>query len=96
MEGLWVTAAADAQAGRQNWVQDAYNLTTVKSPTFTADRGYQGNGTTSYLWTGTIDPSVPVEVVRIESTECDKCEADDGGFGSETWFDAAGEEVAQD
>ena len=47
LDCLWGMAAADAQAARQNWSQDAHDLTTVNSPTFTADRGYRGNGTTS-------------------------------------------------
>lgn len=38
-----------------------------------------------------IDPDVPPEVVRIESSSCDRC--DDGGFGTETWLDADGKEV---
>jgi len=49
LDCLYVTAAADSQAARRNWVQDAHNLTAVNSPTFTADRGYAGNGSTSYL-----------------------------------------------
>lgn len=51
LDALYLTAAADAQAARRNWVQDAYNLTAVNSPTFTADRGYAGNGSSSYLRT---------------------------------------------
>lgn len=52
LDVLYVTAAADAQAGQRNWKADAFNLTEVNSPTFTADRGYAGNGTTSYVDTG--------------------------------------------
>lgn len=52
LDALYLTAAADAQAARRNWVQDAFNLTAVNSPTFTADRGYAGNGSSSYLRTG--------------------------------------------
>lgn len=52
LDVLWITAAADAQAGQRNWISDNFNLTPVNSPTFTADRGYAGNGTTSYLTTG--------------------------------------------
>lgn len=39
----------------------------------------------------TIDPDVPSNVAVIESSKCDVC--DDGDFGTETWFDAAGEVV---
>lgn len=52
LDALYVMAAADAQAARQNWIADQYNLTAVSSPTFTADRGYQGDGAASYLGTG--------------------------------------------
>src|SRR5262249_48812132 len=48
-----------AQAARLNWVADQYNLTAVNSPTFTTDRGYTGNGTTSNLDTG-FNPTVAV------------------------------------
>jgi len=53
LDVLWMLAAHDAQAGRLNWKAPAsFALTEVNSPTFTADRGYAGNGTTSYLDTG--------------------------------------------
>lgn len=52
LDALYLTAAADAQAGQRNWIADAFNLTPVNSPTFTADRGYAGNGSSSYLNTG--------------------------------------------
>lgn len=50
--GLWVLAAADAQAASLNWISSANTLTPVASPTFTADRGYAGDGVASYLDTG--------------------------------------------
>lgn len=49
---LYVEAAADSQAARRNWVADQYNLTAVASPSFTADRGFTSDGTSSYLSTG--------------------------------------------
>ncbi len=52
LDALYLLAAHSAQAARLNWIADQYNLTAVNSPTFTADRGYQGNGTSSYLDTG--------------------------------------------
>lgn len=52
LDALYVMAAADSQAARRNWIADQYNMTAVASPTFTADRGYQGDGTSSYLSTG--------------------------------------------
>lgn len=52
LDALYVTAAETAQAAQQNWKANTFNLTPTASPTFTADRGYAGNGTTSYLATG--------------------------------------------
>lgn len=52
---LYVLAAHDAQAARLNVkVPSTYALTAVAAPTFTADEGYQGNGSTQYLKTGFI------------------------------------------
>jgi hypothetical protein len=48
-DAIYLTAAADSQAARRNWIADQYNLSTVNSPTFTADRGYAGDGASSYL-----------------------------------------------
>lgn len=52
LDALYVMAAADSQAARQNWIADQYNLTPVAAPTFNADRGYTPNGSSSYLATG--------------------------------------------
>jgi hypothetical protein len=52
LDAFYVLAAADAQSSLLNWVSASYNLTTVNAPTFVADQGYTGNGTTSYLDTG--------------------------------------------
>jgi hypothetical protein len=52
LDALYVMAAHDSQAARQNWIADEYNLTPVASPTFTVDRGYQSDGSSSYLTTG--------------------------------------------
>jgi len=50
---LWMLAAHDAQAARLNWITPAsFTLSEVNSPTFTTDRGYAGDGSTSYLDTG--------------------------------------------
>ena len=50
LDVLWVEAAHDEQASRLNWKNNSsFDLTAVNTPTFTADRGYAGNGTTSYL-----------------------------------------------
>ncbi|RWL19735.1 MAG: hypothetical protein EOR57_14170 [Mesorhizobium sp.] len=52
LDALWIMAAADSQAARQNWKVDLYNLTAVSSPTFTTDRGFAGDGSASHLTTG--------------------------------------------
>lgn len=52
MDCLYVMAAHDAQAARLNWIADQDNLVPVNSPVFTVDRGYAGDGATSYLTTG--------------------------------------------
>jgi hypothetical protein len=53
LDVLWITAAHDAQAARLNWKTPAsFALTAVNTPTFTTDRGYKGNGSSSYLNTG--------------------------------------------
>lgn len=38
-----------------------------------------------------IDPDIPAIVTRIESSACNRC--DTGDFGTETWFNADGQEV---
>jgi len=57
LDALWMLAAHDEQAARLNWVSAAYTMTAVNSPTFTVDRGFNGNGTTSYMDT-TFNPAV--------------------------------------
>lgn len=52
LDALYVLAAHDAQAGLLNWKGSVFTLVPVNAPTFTLDRGYAGNGTSSYLDTG--------------------------------------------
>jgi hypothetical protein len=54
LDALWIMAAADSQAACVNWKNPGvtFTLTPVNSPTFTADRGFAGDGATSYLDTG--------------------------------------------
>ena len=50
IDALYVTAAATAQAARINWKSPGnFTLVEVNSPTFEADRGYTGDGSTNYL-----------------------------------------------
>ncbi len=61
---LWMLAAHDAQAGRLDWVNEhgdgRYDSTVVSAPVFTTDRGYETNGTSSYVSTG-FNPGVALE-----------------------------------
>lgn len=52
LDRLYVCAAHDEQAARVDWITAANVLTAVNSPTFTTDRGFTGDGATSYLNTG--------------------------------------------
>lgn len=49
LDALYLMAAETSQAARQNWIANQYNLSAVNGPTFTADRGYAGDGSSSYL-----------------------------------------------
>lgn len=49
LDVLYLFAAHDSQAALLNWVSTSYNASTVNSPAFTTDRGFQGNGSSSYL-----------------------------------------------
>jgi hypothetical protein len=60
-DGLWtpldwllILAAEDSQAARVNLKTPAKVATAVNSPTFTADRGYAGDGATSYIDLGEV------------------------------------------
>lgn len=49
LDALWVHAAHAPEAARLNWLGDIYNCVPINSPAFTTDRGYMGNGSSSYL-----------------------------------------------
>lgn len=49
---FYLPAAHDAQAALLNWAQAAYDLIPINSPSFTVDRGINGDGVTSYYDTG--------------------------------------------
>jgi hypothetical protein len=51
IDRLWLFAAENNQSARVDLV-GRVTATVVNSPTFTADRGYAGNGTSSYINTG--------------------------------------------
>ncbi|MCW5719329.1 MAG: hypothetical protein KIS68_16035 [Bauldia sp.] len=53
IDAMWVLAAHDEQAARLNWKSPGtFTLTRVNGPTFMTDRGFAGDGSTSYLDTG--------------------------------------------
>lgn len=49
LDALWVHASHGAEAGRLNWLSDRFNCLPVNNPEFVVDRGYRGDGMTSYL-----------------------------------------------
>lgn len=49
---LYLLAAHAGQASRQNLLSSDYTLMAQNSPTFVVDRGWQGNGSSSYMNTG--------------------------------------------
>jgi hypothetical protein len=51
-DAIYLFAAADSQAACLNWKGSSYTATPTSSPTFTADRGFTGNGSSAYLDTG--------------------------------------------
>lgn len=50
LDVFWMLAAADSQAARLNWKDPSFSaLVGVNSPTFTADKGFKGDGSSSRL-----------------------------------------------
>ena len=49
LDVLYFFAAETQQAALLNWIKNAHNATAVNSPTFTVDRGFTGDGATSYI-----------------------------------------------
>lgn len=56
LDGLWMFAADSAQAALLDWLQTGSHnsATAVSAPTFTQDRGYTGNGSSSYVDTNKV------------------------------------------
>jgi hypothetical protein len=53
LDVLWLLAAHDSQAGLLNWVSPStLALTAQNAPTFATDKGYTGDGISSYLSSG--------------------------------------------
>src|SRR3569623_916049 len=70
LECLWMPAAHDSQAGRLNWVSSGNTISAVGSPTFTTDRGYTTNGSTSYLDTNFNPSTASVYALNGASVGC--------------------------
>jgi hypothetical protein len=49
LDALGTEAAADTTTAGQNLIQNKFNLAVFGAPTFTADRGYTGDGSGAYL-----------------------------------------------
>lgn len=64
LDFLHFEAAHDAQAARLNWVSSSYDLITIAGPVFTVDRGYAGDGATSYLQVSGYNPSAAPKMVQ--------------------------------
>jgi hypothetical protein len=67
LDWLSIMAAHDAQAARLNAITPAQAMTAVATPTFTTDRGYTGNGSSSYLDTGWNPSSASPKVMAQNS-----------------------------
>lgn len=67
LDECWFMAAHDSQAGLLGWKRNK-DLVAVNAPTFTADRGYAGNGTTSYLNTQFIPSTHGVNYIRNDAS----------------------------
>lgn len=82
LDCLYVMAAHDAQAARQNWKQSGFNLTPVNAPTFVIDRGYRGDGSTSYLGSG-FTPSAAGGLFAANSAHLGAYPLTDSGLSNE-------------
>jgi len=52
LDVIHIYAAHDSQAARLNWKGTSFTAIAVASPTFTVDRGYNGDGAASYVDSG--------------------------------------------
>lgn len=96
LDWLVLLAAADSQAGTVNLRAPTKALTAVNSPTFTTDRGYAGDGITSYLqigerWDGAGSNQFALDSATIGSY----CNLEVGGAGSMPQIGATGGSALQ-
>ena len=90
LDALWITAAHDTQASTLNWKSTSFTLADVNAPTFTADRGVLGNGTTSYRTTSYTPSSSGVKYVLNSGTMFFYTRTDNVSTGIEMGARAAG------
>jgi hypothetical protein len=89
MDFLYITAAHDATAAGLNWKAPAsFVLSLVNSPTFTADRGYNGDGSTSNLNTGWKPATNGVQYTQNAAHIGTYCFSNGAGVGSAAEFGA--------
>ena len=67
LDAFYMLAAADAQSSLLNWVSTSYNLTAINSPALEVDRGYTGDGSTSYLDTN-FNPTTAVGAKFVQDS----------------------------
>lgn len=66
---LYVLAAADSQAALLNWKSAFYTAAVGGgAPVFTADRGYTGNGTSTFLSTGFSPATLPAGLILSQNS----------------------------
>lgn len=80
---LHVFAAHDAQAALLNWKNPGVTFTAMvtNAPTFTADRGYTGNGTTSFVSTTFVPATHGVNYILNDASAGLWCRTDGAANG---------------
>ena len=82
LQALWLIGSHDAQAARINAkTPGTFNLTAVSAPTFTADRGYETNGSTSYLDTNYVPSTSAAQNDHALGIWINQTNNDTGGNG---------------
>lgn len=89
LDALYVFAAADAATALTNLKSSSFTASAVNAPTFTADEGYAGNGTTSYVDTNCNSDDT---VQYVQDSACfgvwTRVVGDAGGFRVHGWLNA--------
>lgn len=69
LDAIWVHSAHGAEAARLNWLGDIFNCTPINNPVFTPNRGYMGDGSSSYLDTG-LNPGTASGIKFTQDSAC--------------------------